>query len=86
MVRALPRQIHDHPSEEQGDEARYGRVIARAERGVEEDGRRGASVRPALAVPREIIDEATGEMLDVVQNDDPDLPLEPDRQEPADPT
>jgi hypothetical protein len=34
------------------------------------------------SVPREIIDEATGEMLDVVQDNDPGLPPEADPQEP----
>jgi hypothetical protein len=34
-------------------------------------------------VPYEIKDKATGEVLDVVQDDDPDLPPEPDRQEPG---
>ncbi len=44
--------------------------------------RRGATVRPTLTVPREIIDAATGEELDVVQDNDPDLPPESDLQEP----
>jgi hypothetical protein len=29
-------------------------------------------------MPREVKDEATGEVLDVIQDDDPDLPPEPD--------
>jgi hypothetical protein len=37
-------------------------------------------------VPRQIEDEATGEMLDVIQDNDPDLPPEPDPQEPDDPS
>ncbi len=58
MVRALPSQIHDqetgedfdvisdddmpaYPSEDRGDEARHDR----AERGVEDGGRRGTGVR-----------------------------------------
>jgi hypothetical protein len=92
MVRALPRQIRDHetgedfdvigdddilpfPSEEPGDEARHDR----AERGVEDGGRRGAGVRPTQAVPRVVTDEATGEVLEVVQDNDPDLPPESDQ-------
>ncbi len=51
-------------------------------RGVDEGGARGATVRHALAVPQEFKDEATGEMLDVIQDNDPDLPREPDRREP----
>ncbi len=90
MVRALPRRIRDHetgedvdvigdddmppdPSEKRGDEARRERVYARPERDVQ-GGRRGPAVRPALAVPREIEDESTGEVLDVIQDNDPDRP------------
>jgi hypothetical protein len=42
------------------------------------------SLRPpgSAADPREIIDEVTGEVLDVVQDNDPDLPPGPDSQEP----
>ncbi len=57
------------PGEEPGDEAQHDR----AERGVDEGGARGPTVRPALTVPCEIMDEATGEVLDVVQDNDPDL-------------
>ncbi len=35
-------------------------------------------------MPRKIKDEATGEGLEVVQDDDPDLPPEPDLQESED--
>ncbi len=49
-------------------------------------GRTGTGARPALTVPREIKDEATGEMLDVVQDNDPDLPPESDLQESEDTT
>ncbi len=41
-----------YPGEEPGGETRE-RVYGRAERGVEEGGRGGATVRPAQAVPRE---------------------------------
>ncbi len=61
-------------------------MIARAEREVPEGGRRGTGTRPALTVPREIIDEATGEILDVIQDNDPGLPSGPGLQEPEDPT
>jgi hypothetical protein len=64
------------PSEELDDEARPERVHAGAERGVQ-GGRRGPTARPALGVPTEIVDQATGEVLDVVEDDDPDLPPEP---------
>ncbi len=65
------------PSEDPGETRE--RVYARAEREVR-SGRRGPTVWPALTVPREIEDEATGEVLEVVQDDDPDLPPEPDPQ------
>ncbi len=59
------------PGEELGDEDDRAR-------GVDEGGAGGPTVRPALTVPCEIMDDATGEVLDVVQDDDPDLPPEPD--------
>ncbi len=53
------------PSEKLSDEGGRERVYPRAERGVQ--GRRRGAVRPALVVPSKIMDEATGEVLDVVQ-------------------
>ncbi len=41
-----------------------------------------SAARPALTVPREIKDEATGEILDVIQDNDSDLPPESNLQEP----
>ncbi len=73
-----------YPSEDPGDETRE-RVYARAAREVQ-DGRRGPTVRPALTVPYEIKDEATGHRLDVIQDNDPGLPPEPNLQEPDDAT
>ncbi len=67
------------PSEEPAGEGGRGRerVSPRAERDVQ-GGRRGATPRPALTVPYEIRDETTGEVLDVVQDNDPGLPPESD--------
>ncbi len=63
-----------HPGEEPRDEVRAEPVIAHAERGAKGGGGRGTGVPPALTVPYEIKDEATGEVLDEIQDDDPDLP------------
>ncbi len=46
----------------------------------------GPPLRPALAVLREIIAEATGEVLDVVQDNDPYLPPDRDLQQSEDAT
>ncbi len=96
MVRALPRQIHDQETGEDFDVVQDDDLAPDAgeelgdeddrTREVDEGGARGPTVRPAQAVPREIMDEATGEVLDVIQDDDPDLPAELDPQEPEDPS
>ncbi len=45
---------------------------------------RAAPAKTTLTVPLEFKDEATGEMLDVIQDDDPGLPPEPDLQDSED--
>ncbi len=60
-------ELSTDPGEELGDEDHRAR-------GVDVGGARGPTVRPALAVPSEIMDEATGEILEVIQDDGPDLP------------
>jgi hypothetical protein len=65
------------PGEELGDEDDRAR-------GVDEGGARGATVRSAQAVPRAIMDEAIGEVLDVIQDNEPDLPPVSNLQEPED--
>ncbi len=47
-------------------------------------GKRGATARPAQAVPREIMDVAMDEILDVIQDNEPDLPPVSNLQEPED--
>jgi hypothetical protein len=75
-----------YPSQDPGDEARPERVIAHAEQGVREGGRCGTGARPALAVPRGIMDVAMDEILDVIQDNEPGLAPESDLQEPDDAT
>ncbi len=80
--RACPQDSNLRPT----DQARRHRESSQATKPDEsactlvqsEKFRAVAAVRPALVVPSEIMDEATGEVLDVVQDNDPDLPPESD--------